>query len=64
MKESEIRKLYNKKIKEIKTHNKLYFEDSSPSISDKDYDLLKKDIINLEKKYSFLISKFSPSTSL
>ena len=42
MKESEIRRLYNKKIKEIKTHNKLYFEDSSPSISDKEYDLLKK----------------------
>ncbi len=64
MKESEIRRLYNKKIKEIKTHNKLYFEDSSPSISDKEYDLLKKEIINLESKYPSLLSKFSPSTSL
>ncbi len=64
MKESEIRRLYNKKIKEIKTHNKLYFEDSSPSISDKEYDLLKKEIINLESKHPSLLSKFSPSTSL
>ena len=41
---------YNKLIKEIEKHNKLYYEKSSPKISDRDYDNLKKEIIELEKK--------------
>ena len=64
MKESEIRKYYNKKIKELKKHNKLYFEKSSPKITDYQYDLIKKEIIDLEKKHIFLKSDFSPSNSL
>ncbi|MBD1145995.1 NAD-dependent DNA ligase LigA, partial [Pelagibacterales bacterium SAG-MED34] len=49
---------------ELKKHNKLYFENSSPVISDKDYDQLKKDILNLEKKFSYLKDESSPSVSL
>jgi len=64
MKESEIRNNYLKKINELKKHNKLYFEDSSPLISDKDYDKIKKDILNLEKKFSYLKDASSPSISL
>ena len=64
MKESEIRNYYNKKIKELKKHNKLYFEKSSPKITDYQYDLIKKEIIDLEKKHIFLKSDFSPSNSL
>ena len=64
MKESEIRNNYLKKINELKKHNKLYFEDSSPLISDKDYDKIKKDILNLEKKFSYLKNASSPSISL
>ena len=64
MKESEIRNYYNKKIKELKKHNKLYFEKSSPKITDYQYDLIKKEIIDLEKKHVFLKSDFSPSNSL
>ena len=64
MKESEIRNNYLKKINELKKHNKLYFEDSSPIISDKDYDQIKKDILNLEKKFSYLKDASSPSISL
>ena len=64
MKESEIRNNYLKKINELKRHNKLYFEDSSPIISDKDYDQIKKDILKLEKKFSYLNDASSPSTSL
>ncbi len=64
MKENENKKYYNKKINELKKHNKLYFEKSSPKISDKDYDNLKKEIFNLEKKYSYLKSASSPSNSL
>ena len=64
MKESEIRNYYNKKIKELKKHNRLYFEKSSPKITDNQYDLIKKEIIDLEKKHLFLKSDFSPSNSL
>ena len=64
MKEIEIKKYYQKKINEIKKHNKFYFEESSPKISDKQYDDIKKEIINLEKKYTFLKSTFSPSNML
>ena len=64
MKESEIRKYYISKIKELKKNNKLYFEDSSPIISDKEYDQIKKEIIQLEKKYSYLKNTSSPSISL
>ena len=64
MKESEIRKYYISKIKELKKNNKLYFEDSSPIISDKEYDQIKKEIIQLEKKYSYLKNTSSPSLSL
>ncbi len=64
MKEIEIKKYYQNKIKELKKHNKFYFEDSSPKISDKQYDDIKKEILDLEKNYNFLKSTFSPSKSL
>ncbi len=56
-----IKKEYFVKIKEIKEHNHHYYEKSSPKISDADYDKLKKEIAELEKKYNFLKSKYSPS---
>ena len=56
-----IKNSYFEKIKKINEHNKLYYEKSSPIISDTDYDNLKKEIIELEKKYIFLKSKSSPS---
>ena len=64
MKESEISSYYYKKINELKKHNKLYFDKSSPKISDKEYDEIKKEILDLEKKYSYLKSSLSPSNSL
>ena len=45
---------YKKKISILKKHNKLYFDNDRPSISDAKYDVLKKEINNLEKTYSFL----------
>ncbi len=64
MKLSEIKNFYKQKIDELKKHNKLYFDESSPKISDKEYDKIKKEIIDLEKKFPFLISTSSPSKSL
>ena len=42
-----IKNSYFKKIKKINEYNKLYYEKSSPIISDAEYDKLKKDIIGL-----------------
>ena len=64
MKESEIKKLYKNKLNEIKKHNKNYFDKNSPTISDKEYDKIKIEVIELEKKYTFLKSQYSPSISL
>ena len=56
-----IKKKYIKKINLLNYHNKKYFDNNTPEISDADYDLLKKSIIDLEKKHKFLSSKDSPS---
>ncbi len=47
-------KNYKKKIDILKKYNKLYYEKDSPKISDIEYDNLKIEIINIEKKYEFL----------
>ena len=60
----EVEKIYKKKVKEFQKHNKLYYDKSAPAISDSEFDKLKADIINLEKKYSFLSSANSPTKSI
>ncbi len=61
MNKSEIKKNYNDKIKKLNKHNELYYEKSSPILTDTQYDNLKKEIIELEKKYNYLKNKNSPS---
>ena len=59
-----IKQEYKKKIDELKKHNKFYYENSSPIISDSEYDKLKKKVLNLEKKHNFLKSNFSPAKTV
>ena len=59
-----IKQKYLNKIIEFEKNNKFYYEKSSPQISDKEFDKLKKEILNLEKKYSFLKSNLSPSQTV
>ena len=64
MSEISISKVYKEKIKKLLIHNKYYYEKSSPKISDSDYDKLKNEILELEKKYPELISSNSPSLQI
>ena len=55
---------YNKKIKLYNKYNKHYYNNSSPKVSDKEFDELKHDILSLEKKYKFINSEKSPSKTV
>ena len=55
---------YKKKINLLKKYNKFYYDNSDPIVSDKSYDELKKEILNLEEKYKFLKSNYSPSETV
>jgi len=64
MNDNEINKIYLEKIKLIQKYNKFYYNKSSPIVTDYEFDQLKKEILDLEKKYSFLKNKNSPSFSV
>ena len=63
-KKEDVKNKYDLKIKEYNKHNKLYYEDSLPIISDREFDKLKAEILNLEKNYTFLTNIKSPSNSV
>ena len=64
MKDSLIKKEYSRKIKLFQEYSKEYYNNSTSLISDQEFDLLKNDILNLEKNYPFLKNKNSPSLSI
>ena len=51
---SKIINQYKKRISELKKHNKKYFSDDKPEVTDAQYDKLKADLLKLEKKFPFL----------
>ena len=55
-----IKKDYKKKIDLYNYYSQKYFDENRSEISDSEFDVLKKDIIELENKYKFLKSKKSP----
>jgi len=61
MDKKEIEKIYIEKIDRLKKFDKAYFDEDKPIISDKDYDYIKQEVIDLEGKYSYLKNKNSPS---
>ena len=64
MKNENLKKKYQEKIKLLVKYNKYYYENNSPLIDDNEYDNLKIEILDLEKKNSFLKSKDSPSKNV
>ena len=64
MDKNKIQLNYSNKIKLFKKLNKFYYEKSQPMVDDRDYDQLKNDILELENKYEYLNSDFSPSKTI
>ena len=61
MNKKKIEELYKEKINQLVKYNKNYYELSDPIVDDSEYDKLKKDILDLEKKHTFLDNQYSPS---
>ncbi len=61
METSQIKKIYKEKIKLYLKYNKFYYDKSRSLVDDSEFDNLKKEILLLEKKYTFLKSDNSPS---
>ena len=61
MNKKKLKAEYSKKINLINKFNKFYYDDNNPKVTDQKYDELKKQILELEKKYKFLKSNRSPS---
>ena len=64
MENEQIKKKYLEQIKLIHNYNLNYYNLSKPIVSDQEYDVLKKEITNLEKKHKYLKNKKSPSISV
>ena len=64
MQRKEIEKTYKNKINKLKKYDKAYFEQDSSLISDKDYDNIKQEIIEFERKYKYLKHQNSPSVKV
>ncbi len=64
MDKKETKKLYNLKVNLLKKYNESYFDKNKSIVSDKEYDEIKKEVLYLEKNFSYLVSKHSPSQSV
>ena len=52
--QEKIKNLYKEKVKKLFDFNRAYFEKDNPIVSDLEFDSLKKELIQLAKKYPFL----------
>ena len=59
-----IKKKYKEKIKSLNHYNKKYFDENISEISDTEFDKIKNEILDLERKYDYLKDKNSPSNKV
>ena len=64
MNDKDVEIKYIKKVNLVQKYNKYYYNKNKPIVSDRTFDLLKKNIIDLESKYKFLKSEHSPTISV
>ena len=62
--DEKVNQKYLKKIRLFQKLNKHYYSFDKPIVEDNEFDKLKLEIIELEKKYNFLHHKDSPSNSV
>ena len=61
---TDIQKEHTKLKEKIKFHNEKYHSEDNPEISDQEFDLLFKELIDLENKYAFLDTTDSPTRTV
>ena len=59
MDKSKLISKFNSKLREIKKHNRLYFKEDNPVLTDAEYDKKKREILDLESKFPFLKKFFA-----
>jgi len=62
--QDEIKRKYLKRIKLIQKYNQFYYDKNKSIITDHEFDSLKREILELEKKYNYLKNKNSPSKNV
>ncbi|ETZ05391.1 NAD-dependent DNA ligase LigA [Holospora undulata] len=55
---------WNSLVSEIRMHNRLYYEEDLPLISDEDYDALYRRLVQLESRFPELINEESPTQKI
>ena len=61
---STLKTVYIDKIKLLNKYSEHYYQKNNPLVTDQQFDNLKKEILELEKKYKFLTDKNSPNNSV
>ena len=61
MDEKEAAKRIEQLRREIRKHDRLYYEEATPIISDREYDRLYKELVDLESKFPDLVTPDSPT---
>ena len=64
MSKKKILENYKKRLKDFEKYNEAYYDKNKPLISDSKFDEIKKEIIGLEKEYSFLNNIKSPNLTV
>ena len=59
-----IKKKYLELKKKLNIHNKLYYDENNPKITDREYDILWKEFKELETTYPFLKTKNTPTDNV
>ncbi len=61
MTQAEAKKRHARLVEEIRAHDRAYYVEATPKISDREYDRLYHELLNLEKEFPGLITPDSPS---
>lgn len=62
--ENEINRRMEQLRREIHEHNRRYYEEAAPVVSDREYDALYRELVDLEREHPELISPDSPTQSV